>query len=67
MPAIPVTDIKKVATLGTYMPRRCGIAAFTTDLANALDAELGGQGETYAVAMDDVPEGYRYPDTMVRW
>jgi hypothetical protein len=44
------------------MPRRCGIGVFTTDLANALEVELRGQGEIYAVAMDDVPEGYRYPD-----
>jgi len=62
MSPIPPLDLKKIATIGTYLPRRCGIAAFTTDLSNALDAEIGGQGEVFALAMDDIPQGYRYPD-----
>lgn len=62
MPAILAPNIKKLAILGTYMPRRCGIATFTTDLSDAMTLEIESQGEVYAVAMDDIPEGYRYPE-----
>lgn len=62
MPPIPSFHIKKLAIIGTYLPRQCGIGTFTKNLSDALDLELGGAGEIYAVAMDDVPEGYRYPD-----
>ena len=54
-------DLKNLAIVGNYLPRRCGIAAFTTDLAEAMDQEIGGKGEVYAVAMDDIAEGYLYP------
>lgn len=32
----PVTDFQRTALLGNHLPRQCGIATFTTDLANAL-------------------------------
>ncbi len=53
---------KKLAILGTYLPRQCGIATFTSDLAEALHQELNGEGEVLALAMDDIPEGYCYPE-----
>jgi len=62
MASISPLSMTTVATVGTYMPRKCGIATFTTDLLGAIKAELAGHGDIYAVAMDDVPEGYRYPD-----
>lgn len=52
----------KLALIGNYLPRKCGIATFTTDLSNALDKELGDYGDVLALAMNDCPEGYRYPD-----
>ncbi len=61
MPPVSPLNLKKIAVIGTYLPRRCGIATFTSDLAEALAEEIGS-GDVYAVAMDDVPEGYRYPD-----
>ncbi|HOJ60749.1 MAG TPA: glycosyltransferase [bacterium] len=50
----------KIALIGNYLPRRCGIATFTTDLVTAL-AKENPEGECWAVVMNDVPEGYRYP------
>lgn len=50
----------KVALIGNHLPRQCGIATFTTDLLASL-AEENPSGECWAVAMNDIPEGYRYP------
>jgi len=61
MPPIFSLDIKKLAVIGSYLPRRCGIATFTTSLAEAMDEEIGRKGEVYAVAMDDTAQGYAYP------
>ncbi|UCD28930.1 MAG: glycosyltransferase family 4 protein [Planctomycetota bacterium] len=62
MSPIPPSDLKKIAIVGNYLPRRCGIATFTTDLSNALVQEIGIKGEVFALAMDDIPQGYRYPN-----
>ncbi len=52
-----------LALIGNYAPRRCGIATFTTDLADALALETQAQGdEIIAVAMTDIQEGYAYPE-----
>lgn len=50
---------QKIALIGNYVPRQCGIATFTTDLLTALTAEHS-TCEFMAVVMNDVPEGYRY-------
>ncbi len=52
---------RKIALIGNYLPRQCGIATFTTDLLTALAGEYPA-GDCWAVVMNDVPEGYRYPD-----
>ncbi len=52
--------LKTVALIGTHLPRRCGIATFTHDLSEALEA-AAPQVRFRAVALDDRPEGYRYP------
>jgi len=31
----------RVAIIGNYLPRKCGIATFTTDLCDAIHAEYG--------------------------
>jgi len=61
MSTLPSLSLTRVAIVGNYLPRRCGVATFTTDLADALDQELHGRGEVFALAMDDIPEGYPYP------
>lgn len=50
-----------IAVVGTYLPRQCGIAAFTADLTDSIERRLGSDGEIFAIAMDDTPEGYDYP------
>jgi glycosyltransferase involved in cell wall biosynthesis len=53
---------KKLALIGNYLPRQCGIAAFTADLSDALVKALGPQVDVLALAINDLPEGYRYPE-----
>lgn len=52
--------LNNVSLIGNYLPRRCGIATFTSDLADALAAEAPNVG-VHTVAMNDRAEGYRYP------
>jgi glycosyltransferase involved in cell wall biosynthesis len=51
----------RVAILGNYLPRQCGIATFTTDLCDAISTEFGAT-ELLALPVNDTEEGYRYPE-----
>jgi glycosyltransferase involved in cell wall biosynthesis len=51
-----------IAFLGNYLPRNCGIATFTHDLSDAVSKQAGVDQEVIVAAMNDVPEGYAYPD-----
>jgi hypothetical protein len=53
-------QLTTIALIGNYLPRRCGIATFTTDLLEAISAEAPGT-HCWSVAMNDVLEGYPYP------
>ena len=53
--------MRKIAVIGNYLPRQCGIATYTTDLCAAL-TESFSVVETFALAMNDTPEGYAYPE-----
>jgi glycosyltransferase involved in cell wall biosynthesis len=50
----------RVAVIGNYLPRKCGIATFTTDLCDAMHAEYGAT-ELLALPVNDTEEGYSYP------
>ncbi|HKM66214.1 MAG TPA: glycosyltransferase family 4 protein [Candidatus Acidoferrum sp.] len=50
----------RVAIIGNYLPRQCGIATFTTDLCDAIHAEYQDT-ELLALPVNDTPEGYDYP------
>jgi glycosyltransferase involved in cell wall biosynthesis len=50
----------RIAVVGNYLPRRCGIATFTADLCDALHAEYGTT-ELLALPVNDTEEGYAYP------
>jgi glycosyltransferase involved in cell wall biosynthesis len=51
----------RVAVLGNYLPRQCGIATFTADLCDAISAEFGAT-ELLALPVNDTEEGYLYPE-----
>src|SRR5580698_10170162 len=51
---------RRVAFIGNSLPRRCGIATFTTDLQLAVAASQAAP-ETLIVAMNDEGRDYDYP------
>ncbi len=55
------SGVKRVALIGNYVPRQCGIATFTTDLCEALDREFPDKSYV-ALPINDIPEGYAYPE-----
>src|ERR1700736_5550357 len=55
----------RIAVIGNYLPRHCGIATFTTDLCSAISAEYGA-ARLLALPVNDTEEGYDYP-ARVRW
>jgi glycosyltransferase involved in cell wall biosynthesis len=50
----------RIAFVGNYLPRKCGIATFTTDLCDAIHAEFQAI-ELLALPVNDTEEGYSYP------
>ena len=54
------SDIRKVAFLGDYLPRKCGIATFTKDLRCAMAAEFPAL-QCPVVPVNDIVSGYAYP------
>jgi glycosyltransferase involved in cell wall biosynthesis len=54
----------RIAFVGNYLPRECGIATFTTDLCNAIAGEYG-EGHLFAIPVNDLDSSYDYP-TQVR-
>ena len=51
----------RIAFVGNYLPRECGIATFTTDLCNALTDEFG-RGRLFAIPVNDPESSYDYPE-----
>ncbi len=54
------SPIKRIAFIGNYLPRQCGIATFTTDLCEAIAAEHSDT-TCIAVPVNDIEGGYAYP------
>ena len=52
--------IRRIAFIGNYLPRQCGIATFTTDLCEAIAAEHTDT-TCIAVPVNDIEGGYAYP------
>jgi glycosyltransferase involved in cell wall biosynthesis len=52
--------INRIAFIGNYLPRQCGIATFTTDLCEAIAAEHSDT-TCIAVPVNDIEGGYAYP------
>jgi glycosyltransferase involved in cell wall biosynthesis len=59
------SSINRIAFIGNYLPRQCGIAAFTTNLCEAIATEYGDT-TCIALPVNDVEPGYAYP-TRVRF
>lgn len=53
--------IKRFALLGNHLPRHCGIATFSTHLADALAAALPN-ADGFVVAMNDASREHAYPE-----
>jgi hypothetical protein len=51
---------QRIAFLGNYLPRLCGIATFTHDICEAI-ASAAPESNCYAGAVNDRLEGYEYP------
>jgi glycosyltransferase involved in cell wall biosynthesis len=58
-----MTALGRVAFIGNSLPRRCGIATFTTDLQQAVAASRADL-ETVIAAMTDRGHVYDYPSTV---
>jgi glycosyltransferase involved in cell wall biosynthesis len=55
-----VSQLSRIAFIGNSLPRRCGIATFTTNLQQAVAGSKAGL-ETCIVAMTDNGHAYDYP------
>lgn len=51
---------KRIAFIGNYLPRQCGIATFTTDLTEAV-AQAYPATTCIALPVNDTEAGYAYP------
>ena len=54
------SDTLKIAFLGDYLPRKCGIATFTTDLRCSVALEFPNM-QCLVVPINDIEGGYEYP------
>ena len=57
------SGIRRIAFLGDYLPRTCGIATFTADLLGAVAAEHP-HAQCFAVPVNDIKGGYDYPEVV---
>jgi glycosyltransferase involved in cell wall biosynthesis len=57
------SKVRKIAFVGDYLPRKCGIATFTSDLLTSV-AAAHPQSQCLAVAVTDIKGGYGYPEVV---
>ena len=62
--AVPVmkrnSEIQKIAFVGDYLPRKCGIATFTYDVCTSVATQYPGS-DCFVVPINDIAQGYEYP------
>src|SRR4030065_49773 len=54
------STLNRIAFIGNYLPRQCGIATFTTDLCEAVAVQYS-RTTCIALPVNDVADGYAYP------
>jgi glycosyltransferase involved in cell wall biosynthesis len=57
------SKIRKIAFVGDHLPRKCGIATFTSDLLAAV-AAAHPQSQCFSVSVNDIQAGYEYPEVV---
>jgi hypothetical protein len=57
------SKVRKIAFVGDHLPRKCGIATFTSDLLASV-ASAHPQSHCPAVSVNDTPGGYEYPEVV---
>src|SRR5258708_33047864 len=57
------SKVRKIAFVGDYLPRKCGIATFTSDLLTSV-AAAHPQSQCLAVAVTDIKGIYKYPEVV---
>jgi glycosyltransferase involved in cell wall biosynthesis len=57
------SKIHKIAFVGDYLPRKCGIATFTSDLLEAV-SNVHPKTQCFSVSVNDIKGGYEYPDVV---
>ncbi len=57
------SKVRKIAFVGDHLPRKCGIATFTSDLLAAV-ATAHPQSQCLSVSVNDIKGGYEYPEVV---
>ena len=57
------TRVRQIAFVGDHLPRKCGIATFTSDLLAAVDQAFP-RSQCLSVAVNDIEGGYEYSDVV---
>jgi glycosyltransferase involved in cell wall biosynthesis len=57
------SKVHKIAFVGDHLPRKCGIATFTSDLLAAVQS-AHPQSQCLAVSVNDIEGGYEYPEVV---
>jgi glycosyltransferase involved in cell wall biosynthesis len=55
------SKVHKIAFVGNHLPRKCGIATFTSDVLAAV-ASTHPESQCFCVAVNDIKGGYDYPE-----
>src|SRR5690242_12174742 len=55
--------VRKIAFVGDHLPRKCGIATFTSDILAAV-ASAYPQSQCFCVSVNDIKDGYEYPEVV---
>ncbi len=55
--------VRKIAFVGDHLPRKCGIATFTSDLLAAV-AIAHPRSQCFSVSVNDIKGGYEYPEVV---